>query len=49
VIEDLPINCRPPQLTGDQDHPGEDLPIFHFAFDFHFAFEVTPSGLRASE
>ena len=41
--ETRPINYRLPQLTGDQDHPGEDLPIFHFAF------EVTPSGLRASE
>jgi hypothetical protein len=27
-------------LTGDQDHPGEDLPIFHFAF------EVTPEGVH---
>jgi hypothetical protein len=40
--ETRPVNYRLPQLTGDQDHPGEDLPIFHFAF------EVTPSGLRAS-
>jgi hypothetical protein len=29
-------------LTGDQDHPGEDLPIFHFAF------EVTPSGIHVT-
>jgi hypothetical protein len=41
--ETRPINYRLPQLTGDQDHPGEDLPIFRFAF------EVTPSGLRASQ
>jgi uncharacterized membrane protein YphA (DoxX/SURF4 family) len=39
--ETRPINYHLPQLTGDQDHPGEDLPIFHFAF------EVTLSGLRA--
>jgi hypothetical protein len=30
------INCRLPQLTGERDHPGTDLPTFHFAF------EVTP-------
>jgi hypothetical protein len=41
--ETRPVNYRLPQLTADQDHPGEDLPIFRFAF------EVTPSGLRASE
>ena len=40
--ETRPVNYRLPQLTADQDHPGEDLPIFRFAF------EVTPSGLRAS-
>ncbi len=38
--EKRPINFRLPELTGDQDHPGEDLPIFHFAF------EVTPDGVR---
>jgi hypothetical protein len=37
--ETRPVNYRLPQLTGDQDHPGEDLPIFHFAF------EVTPEGV----
>jgi hypothetical protein len=40
--ESRPINFRLPELTGDQDHPGEDLPIFHFAF------EVTPDGVRVS-
>jgi hypothetical protein len=40
--ETRPVNYRLPQLTAEQDHPGEDLPIFHFAF------EVTPSGIRAS-
>jgi hypothetical protein len=34
--ETRPINYRLPQLTGERDHPGEDLPAFHFAF------EVTP-------
>jgi hypothetical protein len=38
--ETRPVNYRLPQLTGDQDHPGEDLPIFRFAF------EVTPQGIR---
>jgi hypothetical protein len=37
-----PNNFRIPQLTYDQDHPGEDLP------GFHFAFEVTPGASRAS-
>jgi hypothetical protein len=36
--ETRPVNYRLPQLTGEQDHPGEDLPIFRFAF------EVTPDG-----
>jgi len=40
--ETRPINFRLPELTGDQDHPGEDLPIFHFAF------EVTPDGIRGA-
>jgi hypothetical protein len=31
-------NFRIPQLTYAADHPGEDLPAFHFAF------EVTPNG-----
>src|SRR5262245_25269613 len=33
-----PNNFKIPQLTYAQDHPGEDLTAFHFAF------EVTPSG-----
>jgi hypothetical protein len=37
------VNYRLPQLKAEQDHPGEDLPIFHFAF------EVTPSDVRASQ
>jgi hypothetical protein len=41
--EARPVNYRLPQLTADQDHPGEDLPIFHFAF------EVTPSDRRVSQ
>ena len=40
--ETRPNNFRIPQLTYDQDHPGEDLPAFHFAF------EVTPGASRAS-
>lgn len=36
--ETRPVNYRLPQLTGADDHPGEDLPVFHFAF------EVTSSG-----
>ena len=35
-----PNNFRIPQLTYAQDHPGEDLPAFHFAF------EVTASGQK---
>jgi hypothetical protein len=35
--ETRPNNFRIPQLTYAQDHPGEDLPAFHFAF------EVTPA------
>jgi hypothetical protein len=38
--ETRPVNYRLPQLTAEQDHPGEDLPVFHFAF------EVTPPGTR---
>ena len=34
--ETRPNNYRLPQLTYADDHPGEDLPAFHFAF------EVTP-------
>jgi hypothetical protein len=34
--ETRPNNFRIPQLTYADDHPGEDLPAFHFAF------EVTP-------
>jgi hypothetical protein len=39
--ETRPNNFRIPQLTFADDHPGEDLPAFHFAF------EVTPGGQRA--
>jgi len=41
--ETRPINYRLPQLTGERDHPGEDLPAFHFAF------EVTPDPPGVSE
>ncbi len=41
-VETRPNNFRIPQLTYAQDHPGEDLPAFHFAF------EVTPSGPHAA-
>jgi len=41
-VETRRNNFRIPQLTYAQDHPGEDLPAFHFAF------EVTPSGPRAA-
>jgi hypothetical protein len=40
--ETRPNNFRIPQLTYAQDHPGEDLPAFHFAF------EVTPGEARAA-
>lgn len=30
--ETRPLNFRIPQLTYAADHPGEDLPAFHFAF-----------------
>jgi hypothetical protein len=40
--ETRPFNYRLPQLTYEQDHPGEDLPRFRFAF------EVTPSMKAAS-
>jgi len=36
--ETRPNNFRMPQLTYAHDHPGEDLPAFHFAF------EVTPES-----
>lgn len=36
-------NFRIPQLTYAADHPNEDLPAFHFAF------EVTPSGSAGEE
>jgi hypothetical protein len=36
--ETRPNNFRMPQLTYAQDHPGEDLPAFHFAF------KVTPES-----
>jgi hypothetical protein len=31
--DEIPINYRMPQLTYEADHPGEDLPAFHFAFE----------------
>jgi hypothetical protein len=31
--ETRPNNFRIPQLTYAQDHPGEDLPAFHYAFE----------------
>lgn len=31
--EAQPMNFRIPQLTYAADHPGEDLPAFHFAFE----------------
>jgi len=31
--ETRPNNIRIPQLTYAQDHPGEDLPAFHYAFE----------------
>ena len=37
-VDENPINYRMPQLTYAADHPGEDLPAFHFAF------EVTGQG-----
>jgi len=40
-VETRPNNFRIPQLTYADDHPGEDLPAFHFAF------EVTPGNQRA--
>ena len=38
--ETRPNNFRLPQLTYADDHPGEDLPRFRFAF------EVTAATLR---
>jgi hypothetical protein len=32
-VNEIPINYRMPQLTYEADHPGEDLPAFHFAFE----------------
>lgn len=37
-VNEIPNNFRMPQLTYAADHPGEDLPAFHFAF------EVTPGA-----
>jgi hypothetical protein len=31
--ESQPVSFRLPQLTYADDHPGEDLPAFHFAFE----------------
>jgi hypothetical protein len=41
--ETRPNNFRIPQLTYYDDHPGEDLPAFHFAF------QVTPDDARMGE
>src|SRR5262249_5481503 len=41
--ETRPNNFRIPQLTYYDDHPGEDLPAFHFAF------EVKPDDARVGE
>ncbi len=30
--ETRPLNFRIPQLTAPDDHPGENLPVFHYAF-----------------
>ena len=32
-VNEIPNNYRMPQLTYEADHPGEDLPAFHFAFE----------------
>jgi hypothetical protein len=40
--ERRPNNYRLPQLTAVDDHPGEDLPIFRFAF------EILPPGPAAT-
>ena len=32
-VNETPDNFRMPQLTYEADHPGEDLPAFHFAFE----------------
>ncbi len=40
--ETRPVNYRLPELTAEQDHPGEDLPVFHFAF------EVTADDIHAA-
>jgi hypothetical protein len=41
--ETRPNNYRLPQLTYADDHPGEDLPAFHFAF------EVTEGSIPAGQ
>ena len=41
--EASPNNFRIPQLTYADDHPGEDLPAFRFAF------EVTANGQIRAE
>jgi hypothetical protein len=41
--ETRPNNYRLPQLTYADDHPGEDLPAFHFAF------EVTEGGVPVGQ
>lgn len=41
--EVTPDNFRIPQLTFEKDHPGEDLPAFHFAFDVLADDAMAPS------
>jgi len=44
--ETEPNNFRIPQLTYAQDHPGEDLQAFHFAFEVTSAGAVKQAQLR---
>jgi hypothetical protein len=41
--ESRPINFRLPQLTYADDHPGEDLPRFRFAFEVTESADALPS------
>lgn len=41
--ESRPINFRLPQLTYAEDHPGEDLPRFRFAFEVTRPEDGSPS------
>jgi hypothetical protein len=40
--ETQPVNFRLPQLTYAKDHPAEDLPAFHFAFEVTGATPAAP-------